>query len=287
MILTNGLVTVAIDRHRRHLLHRRHPGLRAAGRRAATTATPTTTRRRPSTRSSTRPTRWRSPPASAARSGPPPPSPPPSPGPTGWTSRPRRGWGATTVAVETTLEIRADEPVVRVRTQLRQPVAGPPAAGPPPPARAGGDLTGRVRLHHRRTRPDGRGPGRGVRHAHLPVPPVRVGRGADRGPRGPARVRAGRPRVDGGEPGTRAARAGPHPAAGDRHAVPAGHVHPSDDGRPDDAARGPPDDRTGRGRLRHRRRRRSIPTGWPTTFWSPGHHRVVRRGRPARPRARP
>ena len=46
-----------------------------------------------------------------------------------------------------------------------------------------------------------------VGHPDLPVPPVRLGRGPDRGPRGAARVRAGRP---GGRPGTDG-RAGPPP----------------------------------------------------------------------------
>ena len=179
-------------RRRRHLLHRRHPGFRAAGRRAGTTGTPTTTRRRRSTRSSTRPTRSRSPSATAARSGPRPPSPPPSPGPTGSTESTKSRVGSHQVAVETTLELRADESVVRVRTRFDNPSRDHRLRAHLPLPRAGDHLAGRVRLHRRRARPGGRGPARGVRHAHLPLPPVRLGRRAHRGPRGPARVRAGR-----------------------------------------------------------------------------------------------
>ena len=51
------------------------------------------------------------------------------------------------------------------RHPLRQPVARPPGAGPPPPARAVVHVAGRVCLHRRRARPGGRGPGRGVRNA--------------------------------------------------------------------------------------------------------------------------
>ena len=124
--------------------------------------------------------------------------------------RPRRS------PVTTTLEVRADEPVVRVHTEFVNP-----------------SRDHRLRVHLPLPRPaatsraecafavverglDRRGPTGGVRAAHLPLPPLRLQRRADRGPRGAARVRAGghRPRTTGtGRPGPPA---GPHPAAGHR-----------------------------------------------------------------------
>ena len=66
--------------------------------------------------------------------------------------------GRRPVAVTTTLELRADEPMVRVRTRFDQPVPGPPSAGAPPTPRPGGHLRGRVRLHRGRAGADRRRP---------------------------------------------------------------------------------------------------------------------------------
>ena len=238
---------------------------------AETTATPTTTRRR-------RPTPWcRSPDSVTVAVG--------ERGPVRatvtitstftWPDRvdgtTRSRVGGHQVPVETTLEVRADESAAPGANQLRQPVERPPPAGPPPAARAGDDVPCRMRLHRRRPRPGGRGEGRGDRDPHLPVPPVRVQRGPDRGPRGPARVRTGRrrarPRRGQGH------RIGPHPVARHRHAVADGHDHPADDRRADDAPGGATDDRAAGRQLRPRSSATSIPTDWPTTsssrWWPP------------------
>ena len=96
---------------RRNLLRRRRPGIRTAGRQRRPRrhlqllAADRRHRRRRARR------RWRWPPVNPGRSGRPPSSPPPTPGLTGWTSRTKTRVGSNTVVVETTLELRADEPV--------------------------------------------------------------------------------------------------------------------------------------------------------------------------------
>ena len=191
-----------------------------------------------------------------------PPSPPPTPGPTGWTTPPSRGSGATPSGDHHPRAAgrRAGRPG---RHPIRQPVAGPPAPGPPPPPEPA--ATSRAEcafaVVERGLTPRG---GPTSRHPHLPVPPVRVGRRPHRGPRGAARVRAGRPRGErrGRRPGRHA---GPHPAAGHRDAVPAGHVPPAAARRSHDAHRGTPDAGSGPRALRPGRGGgRPLPAGRPT-----------------------
>ena len=192
--LDNGLVTVAIDPADGTFSINGTPGLRAAGRRAATTGTPTTTPPR-------RSTRWSTPRLGRVAAG--------DRGPVRATrhhhlhlhlARP----GGRVHQVEggqppggrvTTLEVRADEPVLRVRTRFDNP-----------------SRDHRVRAHLPLPEPastsqaecafaiverglDGRGP-RPTSSAHPPSPPAgsSPAGGLDRGPRRPSRVRAGRPR---------------------------------------------------------------------------------------------
>ena len=187
--------------------------------------------------------------------------------------------GAHQVAVETTLEVRADESVVRVTTRFDNPSRDHrvrvrlPLPEPSSTSQAECAFTVVERGLVAEGRPEEFGT------PDLPLPPVRVERWPDRRPRGTARVRAGRSRAF----FRRAGRApshgtGPHPVAGDGHAVPDGHDHPPDDGRADDPAGRPADARSGGRPLRHRRRRcRSVPTGRRRPG-PPGRHRVVRRG---------
>ena len=134
---------------------------------------------------------------------------------------PRRGSAAHGSRSTPPLEVRADEPVVRVRTRFVNPSRDHRLRVHLPLPRAGRHLARRVRLHRRRAGPDRRGTRRGVR----PTPTfpsrrfVRAGgltvvheglleyELVDLADDPPARSRPG------------AAHPGAHPAAGDRHAL--------------------------------------------------------------------
>ena len=59
--------------------------------------------------------------------------------------------GEHRVEVRTVLELRADEPVVRVSDVVCEPESRPPAPGPSPPARASAHVTGGECVRRRRT----------------------------------------------------------------------------------------------------------------------------------------
>ena len=61
--------------------------------------------------------------------------------------------GEHRVEVDTDVELRADDPVVRVTHDLREPERGPPPARAPPAPRAGSRVPGRECLHRRHPRP--------------------------------------------------------------------------------------------------------------------------------------
>ncbi len=136
--------------------------------------------------------------------------------------------GSHRVPVDTTLELRADEPVVRVRTRFVNPARDHrlrvhlPLPSPAATSQAECAFTVVERGLVAEGRPDEFG---------LPTFPSRrfVSSGrAHRGPRGPARVRAGRRGLTGrfgrhrGGPDL-----GPHAPAGNRDAVPVGHDPPT------------------------------------------------------------
>ena len=106
------------------------------------------------------------------------------------------------MTVTTTLELRADEPLVRVRTRFTNPSRDHrlrvhlPLPSPATTSQAECAFT----VVERGLTAEGRS--RGVRAAHVPLAPVRAGRWTHRGPRGTARVRAGRRRrrADGSGP---------------------------------------------------------------------------------------
>ena len=148
--------------------------------------------------------------------------------------------GEQTAEVETTLELRADDPAVRVTTSFVNPSRDPPAPGAPPPARAGPDVAGRERLRGGRAGAHGRGSDRGVRPAHRPGQPLRVCRRPDRGPRRRLRVRAHRHRHRSAR--RRCIDHGADRVAVDRHAVPVRDGLPAVSGRSVDARRGAADD---------------------------------------------
>ncbi len=154
--------------------------------------------------------------------------------------------GSHQVTVTTTLEVRADEEVVRVRTHFVNPSRDHRVRVHLPLPRPDSALTGRMRLHRGRAGSGGRGTDGGISDAHLPVPALRVQWRPDRDPRGPPRVRADRHR---GRPGRREHRpghhVGPDRAALHGHAVPDGHDHPAHDRRAHDPSGGGTDDRAG------------------------------------------
>ena len=102
--------------------------------------------------------------------------------------------GERTVEVTTTVELRADERIVRVVTRFVNPSRDHRLRVHlplPEPARA---LGGRVRLRRGAAGADRRRTARRVRTPDIPVAAVRLGRRAHGGPRGPARIRARRHR---------------------------------------------------------------------------------------------
>ena len=168
----------------------------------------------------------------------------------------------------TTVELRADEPPVRVVTRFvnpsrRPPAPGPPAAAPSRPTTSEAECAFAVVERGL----DGRGPARRVRAAHLPLPAVRARPAAS-----PWSTRAcsstswstsTRPTAAAHDPGA-------HPAALDRHALPAGHGLPPLPGRPAHAGGGPADARRARrAALRAGASAATTPTDWPTTCCSP------------------
>ena len=174
--------------------------------------------------------------------------------------------GSVPVIVETTVEVRADDPVVRVRTRFVNPSRDHRLRVHLPLPEPAADLARRVRLHRGRARPDRRGSLGGVPDPDLPVEALRERGRPHRGPRRAARVRARRHR---GRPVGRPSR-GPRPShspcSGDRDAVASGDVAPAVAGRADDPDRGTPAPRPDRRGLRTAPsvERRSL-SRWPTT----------------------
>ena len=169
------------------------------------------------------------------------------------------------------LELHAGERLVRVTTELDNPSRDHRLRVWFPLPEPADRVTRRVRLRRGRPRARRRGrPHRGAA-AHLPVPPLRAGRRAHRGPRGPARVRAGRPASGGRRSRTTASPCrAPVPCAGSpccghRRHLPGPDGDPAAAGRAADAGRGPADDRADHGCATRSRPAPPIPTPWSTT----------------------
>ncbi len=193
--------------------------------------------------------------------------------------------GSHRVPVVTTLELRADEGIVRVETRFVNPSRDHrlrvhlPLPEPAAISRAECAFT----VVERGLEAEGRA--RRDRHPHLPLAPVRLQRRAHRRPRGAAGVRAGRHRRRiRRQPGLHP---GPDPATGHRHAVAPRHVPPPAASRAHDGHRGTPASRTDRGALcLVRGEGRPLPDGHRCPR-SPTHRGVVRRRPSGRPRLDP